>query len=558
MVLVGTGEAEGGCRDRPTPRARRDVLTLFWVLAFIAHRALVLEWGFNRLFYWEESYRLIVAEALRDNWPIPLLDLQADPYAGGSLVVSCLAVPFFAAFGPSLAVLKWVVLLWSATGLAAWFVLVDRYVGRTAAHVFALGFVFAPPLFVIYNLIAMGSHAEVVTLSGVQFLLAFRFIYAARRSNLSLAAWGAFAGFSVWFTYVSVLPFAVALAVALAARALPPRRWILLGAAFLCGFAPWIVCNFETGWKGLRVIANTFFTAPSPGGRGGPGAYLATLFDLVKAGMPVALRYHDLDWSVGPLALRVPRAVPSYAYFAMFAAAWTHGMWRLAVDGSARPASRAWLAQVAASRPELALLLLYPLFTLMIAASNHGFNELGLVPFLAFRILVPALPAVFFALALTAARLSRRGCAGAVAVLAVLGAIATTQLVTAGASERPRLEREARALGAEAMGHLLVYKHGPDLPLIAERIAAMSEDLRSPAYRGIGFSLAYHYPQDAPVGGLVDEVLAVDRRYRSDVIEGIHLALGPGMEQVRPVPASEHTRAMLGAVDTLDAGSRSQ
>jgi len=557
VALVDTGEAERGAGGWPAPRARGAFLAL-WILAFIAHRALVLEGGFNRLFYWEESYRLVVAEALSDRWPFPFLDLQADPYAGGSLVISCLAVPLFAALGSSLTVLKWVALVWSATGFLAWLALVDRYVSRTAAHVFAMAFVLAPPIFVIYNLIAMGSHAEVVTLSGVQFLLAFRFIYAGRRSNLSLAAWGAFAGFSFWFTYVSVLAFAVALAVALLARALPPRRWIVLAAGFCCGFAPWIVYNFASGWSGVLVISNTFLTAQSAGGRGGPGAYVATLFDLVKAGMPVALRYHDLDLSAGPLAIRVPRAVPAYAYFAMFAAAWMHAVWRLAVDRTATPAGRGWLVRVAASRPELALLMLYPLFTLMIAASNHGFNEHGLVPFLAFRILVPALPAVFFTLALTAARLSRPARAYAVAALAVLGGIATAQLVAAGSSERPRLEREARALGAEAMAHLLVYKHGSDLPLIAERVAAMSGDLRSSAYRGIGFSLAYHYPHDAAVGGLVDTIRAADPRYRRDLVDGVRMALGPGMEQVRPLPPSDRTRAILSAVDALDARSRSQ
>jgi len=557
VALVGKKEVELGAGGLPAPRARGAFLAL-WVLVFVVHRALVIEWGFNRLFFWEESYRLLVAEALGDRWPIPFLDLQADPYAGGSLAISGLAVPLFAVFGQSLVVLKWVALLWSAAGFLAWLALADRYVGRTAAHVFAVAFVFAPPLFVIYNLIAMGSHAEVVTLSGVQFLLAFRFIYGGRRSSLSLAAWGAFAGLSAWFTYVSILAFAVALAVALAARALPPRRWIVLAAGFLCGFAPWIAYNCETGWTGVRVIANTFLAGPAGGGRGSPSAYLATLFDLVRAGMPVALRYHDIDWSAEPLALRVPRAVPAYTYFAMFAAAWMHAVWRLAVDGTTRPGGRPWLARVAGSRPELALLVLYPLFTLLIAASNHGFNEHGLVPFLAFRILVPALPAVFFTLALTAARLSRPARACVVAVLTVLGAIATAQLVAAGSSERPRLESEARALGAEAMGHLLVYKHGADIVLIGERIEAMSADLRSRAYRGIGFSIAYHYPQDAAVGGLVETILAADPRYRRDLVEGVRLALGPGMEQVRPLPPSERTRAILSAAGALDARSRSQ
>jgi len=106
---------------------------VLWTLAFCLHRAAVLWWGFNGVFYWEETYRLLVAEALLERWHLPLLDLQADPYAGGSLVFSALAVPAVAIGGPSIFGLKLVALLWSAAGLAAWTALVDRYWGRRAA-----------------------------------------------------------------------------------------------------------------------------------------------------------------------------------------------------------------------------------------------------------------------------------------------------------------------------------------------------------------------------------------------------------------------------------------
>src|SRR6185295_11521763 len=85
-----------------------------WTITFLVHRAAVLAFGFNRLFYWEETYRLLAAEALFRGWNVPLLDLQADPYAGGSLVMSLLTVPVVALVGPSIVGLKGVALVWSA------------------------------------------------------------------------------------------------------------------------------------------------------------------------------------------------------------------------------------------------------------------------------------------------------------------------------------------------------------------------------------------------------------------------------------------------------------
>lgn len=517
------------------------------VLMFVAHRAAILRWAFDRTFFWEETYRLLVTAALRGHWRIPLLDLQADPYAGGSLVLPLLAVPMTAVFGTSVMTLKWVALLWSAAGLVVWMILVDRYFGWRVATTFGICFVFAPPLFVIYNLVAMGSHAETVTLSAVQCLLAFRYIYDGRRSMLALAGWGAFAGVSAWFTYVSAVTFGVCVATALVAGALPPRRWAPLAGAFLVGFSPWVVANLRSGGAGFAVVVRTF---GGGGGTGrGPFGFVAHAFDLVKAGLPAAMRFQDLQLSLGGFRVRIVRHVLWYTYFAGFLAAWAACAWSFA-KAVARGAGGVGtsLRTAVATHPESALLLLFPVFTLVIAASNHELNELGVVPFLTFRIVVPMFPAIFFALALAISWLpapARRGC---VAALVALGLLGTGQLLAASTGDRPRIEREARALGAEAMGHLLMYKHGPDMALIAARIAAIDEDLRAPAYRGIGFSLAYRYATEGSVDAFVEKLRAVPLPYRAAAVAGARLALGPGMEQVRPVDASERTRAMREAL----------
>jgi hypothetical protein len=108
------------------------------------------------------------------------------------------------------------------------------------------------------------------------------------------------------------------------------------------------------------------------------------------------------------------------------------------------------------------------------------------------------------------------------------------------------------------MGHLLYYKHGSAMPLLNQRVAAMPEELRPAAYEGIGFSVAYHYPEGAAVADIATVMMQVPPPYRDDAVRGVRIALGPGMEQVRAVPVSPRTRALLDAVESLDAPVGSQ
>jgi len=515
-----------------------------WVAAFCVHRAAVLWWGFDGVFYWEETYRLVAAEALLRGWNLAFLDLQADPYAGGSLVFAVLAMPVVALAGASVDGLKVVALLWSAGGLVAWTVLVDRFWGRRAAHLFAFLFVFAPPLFVAYNLIGMGSHAEIVTLGGIQLVLGYRVLYGGAGSTGALA-WAAAAGFATWFTYVGVLPFLACVAVGLVGGALPPRRWPALAAGFALGFAPWILSNVVSGGRGVDVVARTF-----DAGAAGRPAYHEYLGYLLHTGIRLGLRFPDV---VAPLTGVPRRLLLASVYLALYAASWV-ALVGLCVVAAWRRADgvRARLRALAGGSPELPLLLLFPAFVLMLAATDHVFLEHERAPFLPFRLLVPFWPTVMFALALVAARLRVRWRVAMVGVLGLIGVAGTVHLLAAGSGARPRIAAAARALGAEAMGHLLVYKHGADMALLGERIAALPDELRAPAYQGVGFSLAYHYPDDAPVAALVDRIREAPARFQADLVRGAGMAFGPGMEQVAPRPPSARTRELRAAVSALD------
>lgn len=513
----------------------------WWTLAFCLHRLAVLWWGFDGTYYWEETYRLLIAEALWHGWSWPLFDLQADPYAGGSLFFSLLTAPVVALVGPSLIGLKLVALAWSAVGFVAWTALVDRWWGRRAAHVFAFLFVTAPPLFVVYNLIAMGSHAEVVTLAGVQLLLAYRVLYGARTAP-ALVAWGVGTGASIWFTYVAALPFVVCVAIGLLTGALPPRAWPALAAGFLAGLSPWIAANAVSGGRGLEVVGTTLQVGRDSGRSF--GAVLEYLGYLVWTGVPLGLRYPDVFAAITGGAPR--RLLLAHLYFAVYAGSVAVLVWTM-------------IARRARDRPgdgtatvELPLLALFPLFLVVLAASNQVFLEYDRVPFLSFRLLVPFLPVVMAVIAIALARVPPVIRSGALLLLGALGAASTVHVLQAGAAGRAEYVAGARVVGAHAAGHLLYYKHGPDLPLLRERVDAMPSELRASAWEGVGFSLAYHFPADRSPHELLGRLDAVPAEYRANAMHGMRLALGPGLPQVNPRPPMENTSALRNAVGSLD------
>jgi hypothetical protein len=515
----------------------------WWTIAFCVHRAAILWWGFDGHFFWEETYRLVAAEALWDGWPWPLLDLQADPYAGGSLVFSLLAAPVVALTGPSLVALKLIALAWSAMGFVAWTHLIDHYWGRRPAHLFAFLFVLAPPLFALFNLIAMGSHAEVMTLAGIQLLLAYRVLYGRNRSAITLMAWGAIAGFGTWFTYDSALPLLVCVGVGIASGALPVRSWPALLGGFLVGFSPWVATNLASGGRGLDVVARTFHLDGS-GGRSIAGVVESVRY-LLQTGIPLGLRYADVFAALTGSAPR--RLLLPHLYLAVYAASVAIVAWSCARRSPSGATARS--SRLAA--PELPLLLLFPALILILAVSDQVFLEHERVPFFSFRLLVPFLPAVMAVIALGTVRLPPAIRWPTMLILALIGLAGTTSLLHAGATQRTRHVAEARMLGAEAAGHLLYYKHPGDMHLLAERIAVMPEELQGPAWRGVGYSIAYHFPDDRAPDELTRTLTEAPPRFLADLADGARLALGPGMEQVKPRPLSPSTHELAAAVDSL-------
>lgn len=524
-----------------TARGRDGSARLWpWVLAFVAHRALVAWLGFDGVYFWEESYRLLVAEALRGGWAIPLHDLQADPYNGGSLVFAAFTALVTSVTGPSLLALKGVALAWNAAGLALWLRVAERLAGRRAAHLLGFFWLAAPPVFLVFNVVALGSHSDTLTLSGLAWLAMLAYVDDPGRSGLRLAAWMAVAGLSVWFGYTAALPLAASALWALAAGALPPRRWPLAAAAFAAGISPWIAYNVAAGGT-LDVVAQTFAGTGAAASRG----YVATLVDLVVHGVPVALYFRDIGI---PGDVKMVRDWLAYPYLAVYAASFAFVAASMlqrvrASDGNRRDAVLAC--------PEAPLLLLFPLFLAVVAASNQEFNDYGMVRWVTFRILVPALPSAFFAMALAAARMRAPLRAGVVALVSLLATVGTVQVLADGRELHARREQEARDTGAEAMGHLIVFKHGTDR-VFAPIAAAMPEELQEYAYRGIGFSFTYLYGtkwSEHLAPGLTTALMSVGPMHRGAALYGAREAIRTGLPQVAPLPASQRRDELASAIE---------
>jgi hypothetical protein len=530
------------------PRAERvsRVALLVWIAAYVLHRSAVVAFGFDGVFFWEEAYRLLVAEALRGGWAIPFHDLQADPYAGGSLVFSMLmAVAGFVA-GSSLTVLKGVALAWNALGLWFWLVAVDYRFGRRAAHLLGLLWLAAPPVFVVFNVLALGSHSDAVTITGLQLLLFYRWLDEPSRAG-RLFAFAAAGGLGVWFTYSAALPLAAMVAYALATGALPVARWPVAAAGFLAGFSPWIAYNLATGGS-VEVLQQTFAGEPRPRGYG------ANLVDIVIHGVPVALYFRDIGI---PGDVKVAREVLSYSYLAVYAAAFVGLVFPLVRGlGSATMLERAApFLRAFRERPELPVLAMFPLFLAVVAASNQEFNDYGVVRYITFRIVVPALPSVFFAIALFASRAAAPVRVGMLAVCVATSLVGTGQLLLDGSGSRTEREAEARELGARAMGHLLVFKHGEAPALFRERIAALPEELRAPAWRGIGENVTLLFTRQraaSPASELTTALLACDPAWRAQCLEGARTATGGSMFQVLAMPDSPRRNELIAAIDAAN------
>ncbi len=202
--------------------------------------------------YFEEAYRwMAIAEWLEGSSP-PLLDLQADHYQGGSLVVIALGLPVFALLGESTAALKAVALLFSGATLALLYALHRRYFGATSARLAGAAYVALPAAPAYWSLVVLGSYAESLLASVAQLAL-FLGLLSGRRSAGRWLAFGLLSGLGIWLCYASALSLAACALTWLWLERLPrPRELALAAAGAALGLVPWLVYNLRSGFAGLQ------------------------------------------------------------------------------------------------------------------------------------------------------------------------------------------------------------------------------------------------------------------------------------------------------------------
>ncbi len=212
----------------------------------------------------EELYTATYAEAVRSSLHLPLAASRFTAYGGGSSILSLLAVPLFAAFGPHYLAFKILPLLVTLLAGLFWFQVVRAWLGLRAAWFFGALYAFAPAVLVRTALIAKGDHPEAMALIGAVLFLATRAAFT--RSELPQARWAAAAGLltglGVFISYSSIPVLAGgAVAAAILTRLRPRRAWGALALGLGVGLVPWLVSVIATSGQALEIYGQTLSAA---------------------------------------------------------------------------------------------------------------------------------------------------------------------------------------------------------------------------------------------------------------------------------------------------------
>ena len=252
----------------------------------------------------EEIHRGSTAVELLDGPILPVLDYQYAHFFGGSLVVSIVAMPFVALFGPSILSVKLAPLVFNALAVALLFLILDRWASRRAAWIGGLSYAVASPGYSLLATTAFGSHVESNALVLACVYLALRMYDDDPPRPARALAFGALAGFAVYFGYIVLIALAaIALHRFLEDRGFVLRRSFgLVLVGFAVGLSPWLVYNLRHDFAGTKIYGRGVDTllgeadSPSRVGRFAElisDHYAHSFFFRDQAGLPRAA----LDWT---------------------------------------------------------------------------------------------------------------------------------------------------------------------------------------------------------------------------------------------------------------------
>ena len=365
----------------------------------------------------EELYRGALAQAWVEGAPVWPGEAPQVEHLRGSLLVSALAVPLFAALGPTTFALRQSGLIFHLAGLLLFMLLAHRLFGRRAALLAGALFVLAPPALAKIAALSYGDHMESVPFVCAAALAMYAWLEERRSALLA----GLALGLAMSWHAQARLAALVLLAVAVAAA---PRR--LLGREGGLGLLPGLLLGL------MPMAALDAWTA-----RPGWLVFGADPLEQVveHAGLARGAKWLGFWLTDLPGSLQFPWPLAGPAFCALAA---------LAIGGLAaralRPAAGAPVAATEPERPRLwprlAFLAGYPLvFSLAYAFSRFAIT-LGTSNAIQSRFVLPVVPFVLLLpLAVAGARLleHRRRAAAALLVgpallLGAAGSLSTWDL----------------------------------------------------------------------------------------------------------------------------------
>ncbi len=521
---------------------------LLIVLAGVALRvAQLVRWP-ELYLDWEELGRGLVARELLDGMALHLLDHQMDPYAGGSLVMGILAVPFFVIFGDSVVSLKLAAVPFIALTASFLYALLARSAGRGPATLAAALVFLAPYAQSRLSLLVWGDHSQVPAFMALCLLLAWSWGVEERRSSWRAGALGLTAGFGLYFHYHLAIPLLVVglLLLATDRRGLLGRQGIAMLAGAIIGFSPWLVYNLTHDFEGLTISRYGSLVQP---GLGWVARYPGRLMDLLG---PVCAQ----AWGTAPVASTAQRIISGISWLAVVAS-WAGLAWadrgrvvaflRSLVRGAPVPGAdpRGWIGLLFLAYP--------PCFILLAAASPFDFENRPW--YFADRYLTTLWLAGLVVVALAAGRLwSRPGptrwlgvglalwflTTGAAAQLALLQGVAPGPLPEARDQHGELLRGYDYALLADDRVCPGWYRGDLEAPLAV--LAATSGPRRTHLAKALGCSLGYHEGADPrALAATLDARLPPAHQDTRSIYEGVGVAIGTwhGREIAEAIKAME-------------------
>ena len=247
---------------------RKDNIILFILLfLFLAMRLWILSSGIF-MSHEDELYNGTITREILKGLKIPLFDYHSEPYAGGTLVVGILAVPFFYFFGSSYFSLKLVALTLSLGSLIICFILLKRHFSLKAATIAGLLFIFPPSLYTDSSLITLGNHGESIFFTILTTFLFFEIFFNGqdnpiannKRSYFLIFLFGMVSGFSLYFSYIYLYTLLTCffLWFVFDRTFFMKKSFLIYCLSFLTGFIPWLYYNITHSFMGITVMADRY------------------------------------------------------------------------------------------------------------------------------------------------------------------------------------------------------------------------------------------------------------------------------------------------------------